>query len=444
MEKERDDRVIYIKDMLFAALYQWRKALIAAVILALVLGAFSGIRQLTKIGDANAADSQALTAEDPADDKTILEQRYESVAAQIKSQEEYRSQSPLMSLDPNSVYHAYLDFTVYSDYQIQPDKTYQNIDPIAVIMRSYCALLTSDQLLNSLAETVGIPAKYASELISVNNNTSFDRSASIILTAGSRADAQALLDLVTNTLENAADQIAQATTTHELEILGHTIREELDHSLIQTQTAALDRLESLYVTYWELDAQLQQLTSSGSAFSKKEVILFAVIGGIVGVVAVFGFAIVSHITGNKIYSARTLTNRTGLKVLTRVLSCGKFNAIDLWLRRLEERSTDPADAALAAANIRNLCGKGSKVLVAGSCPESGAAHIVDALKAAGLEVVCAESLLSSVKALDAIPACDAVVLVLQCGVSTYTHAQRELQIVLDQNKPLLGCVLVDG
>ena len=44
MDYQKDEQVIYFKDLIFVALYQWRRILAFAIAAALVLGGFMGMR----------------------------------------------------------------------------------------------------------------------------------------------------------------------------------------------------------------------------------------------------------------------------------------------------------------------------------------------------------------------------------------------------------------
>ena len=60
------------------------------------------------------------------------------------------------------------------------------------------------------------------------------------------------------------------------------------------------------------------------------------------------------------------------------------------------------------------------------------------------EVEAAGDLLEDPKALQALAACDAVVLTATCGSSRYRAAAQQAEKVKDYNKQLIGCVLMDG
>ena len=125
MEQEQREKSIYLKDLLFAVLYQWRKVLIVATVLALVFGGYKGLSQYRAAGQ-NGSD-----AEDYEQARAALEQEIQRLEQCVDSQSAYLSDSVLMKLNPFHVYKASLDVYVQSDYQIMPSMTYQNRDNTA-------------------------------------------------------------------------------------------------------------------------------------------------------------------------------------------------------------------------------------------------------------------------------------------------------------------------
>lgn len=444
MENQRDERVIFIKDLLFAALYQWRKILIVAVALAALASVYASVTEWEKASSAPSAKTKQELLERYQEEKSLIEHRIDSVTAQIESQEDYIAKSPVMSMDPNATYQAGLDFTVQTDYQILPGMNYQNIDNTNTLLRAYCAALNGDQLFGPLAEISDIPVKYVPEIVSVFDNSAANRTVRLTLTADTQQKAQALLDKAKEVLQTAQGQIRNSVGEHQLEIVSSSVSERLDTALAEAQTAALDRLETLYTTREDLKKQLSGLKAPqfGVKASMKIVVLYAVIGGFLGAAIVMFIAWIAHIVSGKVYSARTLTNRTGIKVLGCVAGPGKVCRLDAWLRALEGRSVAESMMAVAAANVRNHTS--GKLLLIGDADDEGREQIRAALNAAGVQATACGSPLRSVEALDALAACDSVVLVEKCGVSRYNNVSAEIQLVLDQGKSLSGCVLLDG
>ena len=219
--------------------------------------------------------------------------------------------------------------------------------------------------------------------------------------------------------------------------------------LQKSETAQLTQLkEDLKSAEAELDALIapHAVTVTTGAIVKKAVI-FAVIGGILGVFLAVCAIWVAHITGSRVYSARVLVSKTGVKVLGCIGVSGKGCAIDRYLRKAEGRSiADPAaQAELLAVNTANLCGNIRSLLVTGSAGEDRSiltAALAQAMP--GVKITDNGSLLCCVEAVKALKDTDAVLMVEQCGISRYSDAALTAAAIRDHKKELIGCVVLDG
>jgi hypothetical protein len=178
----------------------------------------------------------------------------------------------------------------------------------------------------------------------------------------------------------------------------------------------------------------------------KDVVILAVVGLVLGVVVSAAFFCVLHIISGKVYSAKALAGRSGVKVLCSVSDKTCKCKVDNLLRRLEGRCNADADTQtkLLAANIQNRCKDANKVLLTGEVKEDARKALVKALESAGIAATEADSLCTSAEAQKAMSECDAVVLVAQCQVSRYATVAAEAEIVRDCGKTLIGCVVLGG
>lgn len=433
MEYERDEQVVFVKDLLFAALYKWRQIVVVAIVLALVLGGFSLLsQQKTSTAEAESNEEQ----------RKLCIRNIENLEIQIESQTAYLTQSPIMDMDPYGVYKASLELMVQTDYQILPGMNYQNPDYTGAILNAYTVYLSSDQVLQSMAQAMGIQAKYLNELVVLKNGGTETRSLSISISYPTEAGAQQLLDMLLAYLAEAEPQINASVNAHTCSIVVSSVDERIDTNISNLQNAARTRLETLNASLLSANTQLAELDAP--SVSVKKVLLFAVIGAILGAFLVICIACVKHITGNKVYSERTLRNRTGLKILGCVAVPGKKAPADRWLRKLEGRVQDETHTKVVAAAVRNYCADAGKLLIVGSCKTASRELVAQALKEAGVQVHSCGDLLHDTAALAALPECDAVLMVEACGESRYTEIMKTAERVGDQNKRLVGCVLVGG
>lgn len=73
MGQERDTRMVYIKDLLFVALYQWRKILLVSLVFAVVLAGVAGAMEWKSFSAAQGKTIDQATLDAYAEEKEILQ-----------------------------------------------------------------------------------------------------------------------------------------------------------------------------------------------------------------------------------------------------------------------------------------------------------------------------------------------------------------------------------
>ena len=426
---EQEKQVIYFSDLLFSALYRWKAMVAAALILALALGGF-GLYKNSKAPTGNVTVEAQSTLEHS-------QRRIKTLSANIKSQQDYLANSLLMTMDPYQVSKITTDLYVYTDYQIIPEMQFQNPDQSPAVLRAYKMLLSTDEALDAFTQASGLERLYLSELISAEVVTN-SNVLSITVRCADDQTAQKLNDAIIAFLKSKQADVAAQITEHTTSMITTVAASPVDTELAKQQDEAVSRLTSLQNAMKEASANLtaaQNVVSDAKATSP---VVLALVGAFLGVALVAGWSVVSHLASDKIYSGRVLQNRTGIRVLGAVPGTNK----DKWLKKLEGRVTQPA-TDVVAMNIRNYC-PGNAVLCLGQWTAQQQEQLEQALRAIGITPSFQGSLLESADALKALKEQDAVVLLGICGKTRYTTTEKEMQLVADQGKALLGCVLLGG
>lgn len=434
MNMEKNEHRIYLKDLLFVALYGWKKVVIAAVVLSLALGVYGIVA-----GAESTADNELyqLALQEYETKLAVLEQQEQITVQSIEAQEEYLENSVLMRLDPFRYYTATLRMYVETAYQIQPNLSYQDPDKTASVLDAYHHALLGGPSLEAIAQTLETKSQYVSELVEVTLpiNTA---NICISVKCASQESAEAILKVLMRQMLDAAPQIKTAITEHTVTVLEETVQECTSQDLANIQKEA-DTLQDQLVQSRTKIVQERSALARPSLPDKKNEILF-VLGAVLGAFLVVCVAWVLHIVGSKVYSVRTLQDRTGLKVLGTVRA-KDYKGSEAWLRRVEGRNmSDSMERVLADVCCRT---KGAKrVLVVGS---ADTALLAEALqqRLPGVTVEQGD-ILTDAAAFQALVACDCVVVVEQCGVSGYEQINRRMSMINDYNKPVAGCVLLDG
>lgn len=460
MENRKNEQMIYLKDLIFAALYQWKKLLIAAVALAVLLGGFQGITGLVDLKSPEKLD--AITKQNQIQQERYeaevdsLKKQIETLRAQVRSQQEYLDNSLLMQLQPYNFYEASLVLYIDAGYQILPGMEYQNPNQSHAVIKAYESLLLGNDCLQSMADAMDTEPRYLKELITIDCNYESESTDINVLQITAKAptqeQAQQLLELLTQQVAVQQQKVSASVGSHSYRIVEQATREAFDLELADQQKAENDRLTTLLTAQTTAQSSQSALTppslqgDSGKAVLKKAVI-FAVVGAVLAVFLGVVILWVSHIASGKVYSCRTLLDRTGIKVLGALPSDIPHNPIDRKLRLWEGRQLgDPqVRAALLADKIRVMGKDAKSVLLTGSADTQMLMQmLMQALKEAGVQAESTGDILSSADALQALDRCDVVVLTEQCQVSRYADVNRRMELVADYGKQLLGCVVYGG
>lgn len=443
MEHENKEQVVFVKDLLFAALYQWRRILAAALVFALLFGCATFLSLQKKASAVPSGEEAQAVMDEYSRQKLLLEKMAENAQNLVSSQEAYQMESTLMHLDPYAVYKATIELTVQA--QTDPDTLYSGIDTVSPYLHAYAVYLRSDPVMNAIADAVGLKSKYLTELIGLVDGGATTRSLSVTVSYPTAEGAQQILTMLMDALEDAQAPIRQSIGEHTVSIVTSGVGECIDLAIIELQNAAVKRLDTLRTQLSSVQTKLSSLKapSLSSQISTKRIVIFAILGAILGAGLVACAAWICHIADGRVYSARVLRNKTCVRVLGCV-PMRKRGPVDRWLRKLEGRSTGEDCLDVAAATVRNYCTGIQNLMIVGSCDTESQEAVAQALKALGVQATACGSLLHSAEALNALPACDAALLVEKCGCSRYTHILQTMERIADQEKPLLGCVLLDG
>lgn len=423
MHNQRDEQIVFLKDLLFAALYQWRKILVAAVAFALLLGGW-------KFAAGLPAKSTAFPQEPPANTQ---------LREQVQAQREYMQNAPLMTIDSRNGYRAVLTLGILPNLKTAASS--QNTGYISAVLKTYETRIIDITVSKEFADLVGTESRYASELVSIATQSSGLTDGAIVITMR-HSDEQ----IVEKMLQHIAQKLPDVTKElvrdgiYYSTVLSQTIFQKQDTELQTLQDNQQKHLAALEEQLIKETVSTASTPTGSMSVALKNGIIFAIIGGILGVFLVVCLFWANHILSNRVYSARTLTAWTGLKVLGCVEGKQRKNPVDRWLRTLEGRS-DASHLEITAANVRNYSAREEKLLISadGTVPEA----LVNTIAAGAQTQVCG-LLTQDVAALEALPGCSGVLFVLQCGHSRYHDVLRQLEMVKDQNKNILGCVLVDG
>lgn len=432
MEQQKEPQMVYIKDLLFTVLYRWKAVLAVTLAFALALGGLGFL--LT----GSPSREELQKQESYSTQKAVYDQRIAALEKSVAERQTHLAQSLLMQLDPYNHYEAQLTISVQL---AAGDPGFDSAFVSQAVLEAYRAVLTEGSCLEQLAQLLKQPAQYVPELISATAPAIGSDTMTFTVKCADAQTAAALAEAMQAHLEQYQARISQDVTAHSLVVLKNTALATADSALAETQRTEIARLAEILTGLTEARTKRSALVAPETASPLKNAVVLAVVGAIAGVFLMVCLLWVGHIGSGKVYSARTLRNRTGIKVLGTLDSGKKRGPVERWLRKLEGRSASK-DPAVAATDIAlrvpqtNLLVTGS-----GSC-KAFAVALTQAMPQA--RITAAGSLLESPEALKALAECEAVVLVARCGSTRYNDILQQAEKIEDYGKQLIGCVLMDG
>ena len=253
-------------------------------------------------------------------------------------------------------------------------------------------------------------------------------------------------------LNKLKPQVVSTIGEHAINIVNNSVGSGVDLAHAETlaiqEQKLIDLQTSLKVKQDEFEALEEPTKDTFSMFSAvKSAVKFGVIGGVLGAGIVVVIVCVVFLMSDKVYSAKELKERYGVKVLGALPGKTCKCPIDQWLNKLEGRVFEADEAVrngLIAQNVRNNIGEMKNLLILGTVDRVLVEAIAKALKDAlpEITVVSGGNMLKDVDTLKNLPECDGVVLVEACGVSKHGDIALEIEKATDLGKSVLGCVVI--
>lgn len=435
MEQNKEKQLIYFKDLVFSALYQWKKILVVAILFAVLFGALNLLtaEKAVNVGGVNMT---------PETEKKVshLEQQRDRYKQLIEQQTYYIDHSPYMQIDPFALYTCGFALYVQPEYDAPITDATPVVRDSNALRQAYRSLITNSSTIDTISASLDMEPAFLRDLLTFDLST--DGMLSIVVYSPSADDGKHISSLLSEIVTNNHDSIAQQLMPHTINIIPTQNGPAINLGIADGQANAHNKLTQYENQLLSYESQLNQYLPTALVSGESDPLPFAIIGGILGAFLMVGIAWVSYLGSSRIYSARVLSNRTGIRVLGCV-NGRKRNFIDRWLRKLEGRAVHSSFDTVCA-DICNRCGDGKQLLVMGCFRAEALQNMTAILEKADIRcTVCADPV-SNAEAIAALPTCDAVVLVDTCGSSRYDQVEWAMQTVADYEKNLLGCVLIDG
>lgn len=487
---ENQEQEIDLAALFFAVAHKYKQIVAAAVICAVLLGVLGGMKGVL---NQRAIDEAIANGEEVP--RTSAEQQYEddmveyraakrkhdsdvtSYKRQLKQNEadqeraqfdidnaqEYIDKSVLNSLDPYNVNVSETKFYITTDYKIMPGMDYQNPNYTNAVLSAYSSLLTNHESIIAIADEFGMEERYMRELVGV----SVDESTRILSIGTKAKDAQtasAIMDAVLKRVDAVRDTIETTVGNHTMTQLfrsdSTTVLTWLRDSQQETRdnmTSLQNNLTDLENKHELLETNLEAAEQDFSAQVKPEepvegsgIKKFALIGFLLGIVAVAGVAVVRFLVEDKVCVSDNLQNSCGVAVLGTLANASSKAAkgMDAAINKMEKRPDGSADAEmvrLIAATICNQMQDAKNILLTGDIAEEQLKALGEALKASGeldgKNILVSGSILQTSATVEEAVKADIIVLAADCAVSTHAAVRAQKAKLESFGKKILGCVL---
>lgn len=466
MNNEMDEQAINLKDLLYRVLLQWRKIVIGAIIIAILVGLYRFATTFMVVLDPDklreAEEQYNIVLNDYNAKGEQLRTTINNLRDSSRNQQEYNDKSVIMTIDPLNKWVGSVVIYVDSKYQIDPNLTYQNIDNTNRLISAYSRYLTGGELYKEIIEKTDIvdEIRFLTEILSVSVDTG-SSSITIQCIGKSEDDVKEILDLVKVGMNSKYESIASAIGDHSCDVLMESMYTTIDLDMDARQKANLQAINDYSIQIGGTNEELTELSKEplpkaeyGVEYSVKEGIKFIIFGGIAGIL-IMGIIFAAKYAVSATVKTDDDWENLGIHVLAQIHEerpKKKFlHKFDEWLDRKLGGITNkvglPDQCKLAANNLSAVLKEKdlTEGVLTGDLPTELTANIVDDMNKAGAaqEFRYAGDILSDPEAASKLSDVTEVVLMGQNTKTRLDSIQKECTLLKAWGKEIIGVVVVE-
>lgn len=460
------EREIELRDLLFHMLYGWRKILIVAVLLTIILGAYRylNVSKLNTVKEKNNAEDMYQKSLDTYElNKAKLEREINNIEKSITYKEEYIENSQLMMINPMDKQVASLSYYVDAKYHINPELTYQDINLSNMMIRSYYSAIVNGKMYQYILDNLSfdLDESYLKEIITVQ--LEYDKSMFFINVVHSdSAKCEEIINLVKEFISSTTFKVTEVVGEHDLSIVDASLQTVVDLELVTIQNNNYLELSNLETTLDEKQKVLAELVEPTYLETTTSVILmsaikYAVVGFVLGAFLMMGILLVSYLMTDKIMDGSDIRKRYNIRILGVVSNKGKkrmFGFVDRGIYKLQGISIDPKNEAIieritttlkAYVELDNI--HEGRIVLTGSMNVDINQELVKKVSKvfnkSSLELIASDNITYSAETVQKIKESKGVVLCEVIGRTTYTELTKQIEYIKDLDKNILGIILFE-
>ena len=457
-----EEQEINLIGLFWAVLRQWRKIICWAIIFAIIffVGKFALAEINLHFGDQEEIEQAYKDYETLLDNIEqrikYVHTRMDTINDQIVEVNRYNNNSVIMEIDAYNILKLQARYYVKTDYEIMPDMQYQNKDYTSSIVSTYVSILTSAGFLQPVADELGMELIYLKELISVWN--AGDGVLAINIYSNSDSLNLKIMQAFEQGIEENKSIIESTIDEHDITLLTYSTFVDEDTSVEDYQVAQKEKVTNLQVTYSELSASIEEIEDEAEEIEEPEYkplkilkrsIKYGIIGGFFGAVIICAIVLCKYLFNDFLYSGDVLEEKLKVRILGKASKTDKKpGKIDAFIKSKENREdfeNNDTNLLLAANRLKGMNENAKIFALTGEAGEEFIKEVTEGFKKAYPEVqfIFAPSCLTKPDSVIELKKADAVILVEEAGKSKYTHIYKEVKLVSEFNKPVMGAFVFE-
>ena len=449
-----------VADLFWSVAGKWRRILACGLVLALLFGGFSAMRDFARLKDADyLLDVQMRNTEAVRVyeiNRKECEGQISRYSEDLEQQEEYRAHSGLLALDP---FHVYVCEGIYFVDAVSSsflNSLGREPDYTQTIIAAYSERLSSldeRQVLQNAGQIFS-----DAEIYNYRGflNVSVDMESSTLrykIYGATEEQVLAIAEAVKDLVRDTMPEISSLICEHSIALLNERIALQSDPELV---TMHADFELSLSETSLSLSNAIAlmdtlenpKVENPSPAVATKYAVLLALLGFAIGAFLCAVYEAFAFVVRGIVADPDDVSARYGFRVLGTIPRSREKNGLDSWIAShhgIPAGMSQEEGLRYASVNLAEAAGGEKTLFLTGS----GSSETVRSLGARlgallpELEIQTVGSICRDPDALKAFHACSKLVFVETLQQSRHDELRRELILALQSDKEILGFLLLE-
>ena len=459
---------IDILDLLRYVMTKWRKIIIAALVCAILFGAYGFI----KAPKTAAAVADSITEERKDELKGVGAsiKQYEAIK---HSQEDYLTNSIYQNLDPFATKTIVLSYYIDNGYVRQFPVLEDNKDNTVPIVQKYVSVLQSSEFFKTLAKEVkDVEPSYYEEIIDFDLENQASGYCEIVIYGNNDKDLTRIAEIVKDTISEAKGEVEALYGAHTVKLASENKMNTVNIDIYDAQQATAGRAKTIdseiaalkeplseeELSYLEneiLATEDEKAEAQAKAPESKLDIKMVVIGALLGIFAVVVFYAIKYMFSKKLRNAMELQTVFNVPILTSIEKQDENAKLTKFDRKMNHKAIDTGKTFddiskmvdVVATQIKIVADKNEykKIAIITNGLDSYYEGIIDTLikeTSKNIEVVNVKDILVDTKELLSMSNASAAVLVEQLSVSKYDDIQERMKLCKEYNIDIIGSIVL--